>query len=231
MLLPKMSKIMLSVRDVYDALLAYYGKQEWWPGGSYEIIAGAVLVQNTNWRNVEKALENFGARLSPEYVMSLPDAGLREIIRPSGFYTAKAECLKRVTEWYEKYDCSPEKTRRNTREKVRAELTAIKGIGFETADAIMLYALRFPVFVVDAYTKRLLSRLGVAVKQDYSLLQNYFESGLDADAELYADYHSLILTHAKRHCLKSPFCGGCPLAGPCDRSAEPRRQDERDQVR
>lgn len=210
-----MSKITPSVRDVYAALLAYYGKQEWWPGGPYEIIVGAVLVQNTNWRNVEKALANFNGLLSPGYILSLPDADLREIIRPSGFYTAKAECLKRVTEWYEKYDCSPAETRRNPREKVRAELTAIKGVGCETADAIMLYALRFPVFVVDAYTKRLLSRLGITVKQDYSSIQNYFENGLDADTGLYAGYHSLILAHSKRHCLKSPSCGGCPLAKSC----------------
>lgn len=205
----------LSARRVYDCLLRYYGQQPWWPGGAYEIMAGAVLVQNTAWLNVEKALANFGGRLSPEYVRDLPAEELRELIRPSGFYKAKAECLKSVTEWYARYGYSPAAARGQPREIIRAELTAVRGIGDETADAIMLYALRFPVFVVDAYTKRLLSRLGIDAGRGYAAVQSYFEGALPEDTELYACYHSLILTHCKRHCLKKPSCGGCPLAGQC----------------
>lgn len=206
---------MPSARQIYDNMLAFYGEQPWWPGGDYEIMAGAVLVQNTNWRNVEKVLADFGGRLSPEYVLGLPAEELRRLIRPSGFYTAKSECLKRITEWYGRYGYSAAAARSRPRETIRAELTALKGIGDETADAIMLYALRFPVFVVDAYTKRLLSRLGIAAGRGYAALQSYFESALPADTELYGSYHSLILTHSKRHCLKKPLCGGCPLAGLC----------------
>lgn len=219
---------MLSARGIYDSLLAHYGKQEWWPGDAYEIIVGAVLVQNTAWRNVEKALAGFGGRLSPDYVSSLPEDSLRSLIRPCGFYTAKAECVKKVTEWYGQYGFSAAAARSKPPETIRGELTAVKGIGNETADAIMLYALRFPVFVVDAYTRRLLSRLGIAVARSYAAVQGYFEGSLPADTELYGSYHSLILTHSKRHCLKKPSCGGCPLAKYCERCAPGAQREDMD---
>lgn len=200
---------------IYDKLRACYGQPGWWPGTTYEIMTGAVLVQNTAWANVVKALANFDGRLSPEYVEAIPTSELREIIRPSGFYKAKSECLKAVTRWYKKYDCLAAVVRQSPPLQIRGELTDIKGIGYETADAIMLYAFSFAVFVVDAYTKRLLERLPLPIKPTYAAMQAGFESELPRSAELYAAYHSLILTHAKSHCRKKPLCEGCPLYDEC----------------
>ncbi|MGX8709430.1 MAG: endonuclease III domain-containing protein [bacterium] len=200
---------------IYNKLLEHYGDLGWWPGNSYEIMVGAVLVQNTAWGNVERSLANFGDRLTPEYIEALPLDELIRHIYPSGFYTAKAVCLKNITAWYKQYGYSVETAQQQPQDKIRKELLAIKGIGQETADAVLLYVFYFPSFVIDAYIKRLAERLSVPVKLEYKPLQTYFTEGIEKDAVLFGKYHILILEHGKRHCKKKPKCGGCPFVNEC----------------
>jgi len=201
---------------VYEALRAVYGDAKWWPASApYEVIAGAVLTQNTAWSNVEKALNNFAGRLSPEFVEKIPAGELADIIRPAGFYNQKAASLKAVTAWFGKYGYSAENAAKQPLSALRPELLAVKGVGPETADSILLYALGLPSFVVDAYTRRLLTRLGFEARLDYKSVKALFESGLERDVYLYNNFHALIVINAKLHCRARPLCGGCPLSGAC----------------
>ena len=200
---------------VYDKMRAHYGKPQWWPGHPYEIMVGAVLVQNTAWGNVEQSLSNFGERLTPGFVERIPDEELVRLIYSSGFYTAKAACLKALTAWYKQYGYSVEAVRAQPQDRIRRELLSVRGIGQETADAMMLYAFRFPTFVIDAYIRRLAERLALPVTTDYRTLQAYFSSGLTVDVDLFGNYHSLILEHGKKHCRKKPQCTGCPFEQDC----------------
>jgi endonuclease-3 related protein len=206
---------MIKALEIYKKLRDSFGEPGWWPGEPYEIMVGAVLVQNTAWGNVEKALANFKGRLSPEYVEALPLEKLRELIRPSGFYKAKSLCLKEVTMWYKSYDYSAARVHAFSLEKLRSELLAVKGVGEETADAILLYSFRFPTFVVDAYTRRLLSRLDANIELSNAAIKNFFTGPLGSDAGSFADCHALIVAHAKQYCRKTPFCCGCPLSDIC----------------
>lgn len=219
LLLPEVPTIggiyMNRVNEIYGKLLTYHGKPAWWSDDPFEVMIGAVLVQNTVWSSVERVLQNFEGNLSPEYVESLTFDDLCTLIRPCGFYTAKASCLKRLTEWYKGYEYSVAKVQSNPLKQIRKELLAIKGIGEETADVILLYSFFFSVFVVDAYLKRLIERLQLPVKPTTSAIKTYFEAGLEADAMLYGDYHALILLNGKKHCRKKPLCEGCPLTGDC----------------
>ena len=204
------------LHNIYNKLLSRYGDLHWWPASSpYEVIVGAVLTQNTAWSNVEKAIDNFGDSLSPEFIASLDMDALAELIRPSGFFNQKAASLKEITRWFEKYGYSVEKVKRHPLEKIRKELLAVKGVGKETADSILLYAFDYPTFVVDAYTKRLFERLSVDVKLDYDSIKSYFESCLEPNVKLYNNLHAMIVINAKEHCRKKPFCSGCPLAEGC----------------
>ena len=200
---------------IYETLLGHYGDLGWWPGAPYEIMVGAVLVQNTAWANVDKALANFGSSLSPAYVESLPMDALIEKIRPSGFYVAKAACLKTVTAWFKQYGYSVQTVQKQPLASLRTELLAIKGIGHETADAILLYTFHFPTFVIDTYIRRFTGRLGLPVAADYHTLQVYYETGYHGDAETLGKYHILILEHGKKHCRKKPLCPGCPFTTSC----------------
>ena len=206
---------MIKALEIYKRLRGSFGAPDWWPGEPYEIMAGAVLVQNTAWSNVEKTIANFKGRLSPEYVEALPLEKLRNLIRPSGFYNAKSICLKELTRWYKNYDYSVAEVRQTAQEKLRLELLAIKGVGEETADAILLYSFRFPAFVVDAYTKRLLIRLDVHAELSNAAIKIFFAGPLGGDVGSLADCHALIVAHAKKYCRKTPLCAGCPLADAC----------------
>ncbi|MGI6316859.1 MAG: endonuclease III domain-containing protein [Christensenellales bacterium] len=203
---------------IYKTLLARYGESRWWPAEtSYEVMIGAVLTQNTAWSNVEKAIAGFGDNLSPETVANARLDELAEIIRPSGSFNRKAAYLKAVTAWYAGYGYDAAAVQREPLSKVRAELLAVKGVGQETADSILLYAFGFPVFVVDAYTLRLCGRYPIAAGNHYAAVKAYFENYLPRCAEVYNTFHALIVIHAKEHCRKKPLCGGCPLAGSCGR--------------
>lgn len=206
-----------NIHEIYETFLAHYGDPKWWPAKTpYEVIVGAVLTQNTNWGNVEKAIANFGDNLSPEFVAETECETLAEIIKPAGFFNQKTRYLKAVTEWFEKYNYSVEKIRENKLHNLRRELLSINGIGKETADDILLYAFGFTTFVVDAYTIRLLLRLPAEL-DDYSYdgAKKYFENNLPSDAQIYNNFHALIVINAKNHCKKSPLCAGCPLEFKC----------------
>lgn len=206
--------------DVYDRLFERFGPQCWWPGdGPFETIVGAILTQAAAWTNVEKALANLKSAgvLSPEGVASTPEGELASLLRPSGYYNVKARKLKAFVELLERQfggdldgmlDCPVE--------VLRERLLGTYGIGPETADSILLYAAGRPVFVIDAYTRRVFSRLRVEPKRDnYDGWQKMFEGSLPAESRLFNEYHALIVRLGKEHCRKEPECGGCPLLGVC----------------
>jgi endonuclease-3 related protein len=210
---------MLSLVQLYQLLLDFYGYQGWWPvdEGYHasrgtdprdEIIIGAVLTQNTSWRNVEKALENLKkyGELSLEFIRQVSTKELEELIRPSGFYRLKAQRLKHIAEFFNPTDVV---------EKVsREELLKVKGIGKETADAILLYAGGRLSFVIDAYTKRLFKRL-YGLGGSYEDLKAYVEENILKDLTIYKEFHALIDEHAKTYCKSTPWCGGCFLKNFC----------------
>ncbi|MCL1832808.1 MAG: endonuclease III domain-containing protein [Oscillospiraceae bacterium] len=210
---------------IYETLLVRYGQLNWWPTirrdppaeTPYEVIVGAVLTQNTAWRNVEKALANFGAKLSPQAVSDMELAELSEIIRPAGFFNQKSVYLKSVTAWFAQYGFDVQKVREKSLEDVRAELLSVKGVGKETADSILLYAFGFPSFVVDAYTMRFCGRYPIDAGTGYDAVKKYFEAHIPASSAVYNNYHALIVINAKEHCRKKPLCSGCPLADTCGR--------------
>ena len=204
--------------SIYETLLAHYGELHWWPAETpYEVMAGAVLTQNTAWSNVEKAIANFGGGLSPEAVLNADFAELTETIRPAGFFNQKAAYLKAVTEWFGKYGFDVPTVQREPLDKVRAELLSTKGVGPETADSILLYAFGFPTFVVDAYTVRFCDRYPIEAGKGYAAVKAHFERSIPWSSDLYNNFHALIVVNAKEHCRKKPDCSGCPLAGTCGR--------------
>ena len=206
------------LNDMYSRLLDHYGDPRWWPAGSvYEVMTGAVLTQNTAWTNVEKAIAHFGDGLSPHVVASIDEESLRDIIRPAGSFNRKARCLKALTDWYALYGYDGEQVRRQPMAMLRGELLALKGIGPETADSILLYAFGFPSFVVDSYTMRLCGRYPLDAGRDYHGVKSFFEKHIARDALLYNRFHALIVINAKAHCRKKPLCAGCPLYDTCER--------------
>lgn len=201
---------------VFDRLLTAYGPRNWWPAGTpYEMMVGAILTQNTAWTNVEKALRNFGDRLSPRFVAAASHEELTRIIKPCGYFNQKARCLKDLTRWFETYDYDITQVIGLNGESLRRELLIVKGVGPETADSILLYALDHPFFVIDAYTRRLLWRIGWDATAPYEQLRLEIEALLPRDTYLYGEFHALIVEHAKRHCRKLPACRDCPLEDRC----------------
>jgi len=208
-----------TILAIYETLLAHYGNLNWWPAKTpYEVIVGAVLTQNTAWSNVEKAIKNFNNNLSPQAVLDMKISDLTEIIRPAGFFNQKATYLKAITEWFAVYNFDIPTIQREPLKKLRPELLSVKGIGKETADSILLYSFGYPTFVVDAYTIRLCERYSVEVGKGYDSVQAYFENNLPRSAEMYNNYHALIVINGKEHCRKkNPLCGSCPLGERCER--------------
>ena len=203
--------------SIYSKLLRYYGHQNWWPvrhsfkPGELEICIGAILTQNTNWRNVEAALENLAKakKLSAQDIASSSLPALEKLIKPSGFFRQKARRLKAFCRYVANYDGN------FYRDITREQLLVINGIGKETADSILLYACSKPFFVVDAYTKRVFSRLGFIDEEGYEEIRSLFEDSLPRNAGLYKEFHALIVEHAKRTCKKEPLCAQCPLQKEC----------------
>ena len=203
---------------VFHALLGAYGPQGWWPGETpFEIMVGAVLTQNTSWNNVEKGLAALTARipLTPEAILGLPQERLTSCIRPVGYFNVKAQRLRAFCIGYrdagELEGLSPLETG-----ELRRRLLAIHGVGPETADDMLLYAFARPVFVVDAYTRRIFSRLGELVGTDaYEGIRQSFETALGPDASLYNEYHALIVRHGKNVCRTKPRCIECCLRSLC----------------
>ena len=202
---------------IYELLLDRFGPQHWWPGETpLEIMVGAVLTQNTNWGNVERAIANLEAAgaLSLEALAAMDPAVLAELIRPSGYYNIKAARLQNLVRHIRENHGSLEAFFNLDTHTLRQELLACKGIGPETCDSILLYAAGRPVFVVDAYTHRLLTRHNLVWEEDgYYEMQELFEGNLEADPQLFNEYHALIVRVGKEFCRKKrPRCRECPLA-------------------
>jgi endonuclease-3 related protein len=211
---------MPNLSQIYQLLFDYYGPQHWWPATTpFEMAVGAILTQNTNWGNVEKAMTNLveANMLDCDRIFMLALTELEQLIRPSGFFRQKAERLKLFCAHLRAHH-------RGTIEALvaqplavaRKELLSLKGIGPETADAILLYAGNQASFVVDSYTGRLFQRLGILTgRENYTQIRALFMQELAADAAYYNEYHALIVAHSKAFCRKIPLCTGCPCAVIC----------------
>lgn len=216
--IPTMHKQLI---DVYDRLCAHFGAQHWWPGDSdFEIIVGAILAQNTSWSNVEKAIANlkYARLLTPTALKRVPVARLARLIRPSGYFNLKAKKLKAFVHFlFDQHHGKVLHLFKLDTHTLRTELLAVYGIGPETADAIILYAARQPIFVVDAYTRRIFARLGFS-RDDaaYAELQSMFMTHLPHNTRLFNEYHALIVALGKNICVKrAPRCPQCPLIEIC----------------
>lgn len=204
------------LNEIYQLLFDRFGPQHWWPGQTqFEIITGAILTQNTNWANVEKAITNLKSAdcLTPERLYHLEVSQLAELIRPAGYYNIKTKRLKNFVNWmFDNYDGKPANLETVDTGQLRAELLAIKGIGYETADSILLYAFERPVFVVDAYTARIAYRHQlIEPDANYEQLRELFQSNLPEDVRLFNEYHALLVRTGKEFCKPKAKCSGCPL--------------------
>ncbi|MDE3088898.1 MAG: endonuclease III domain-containing protein [Chloroflexota bacterium] len=210
--------------DIYARLHAHFGAQHWWPGdGAFEVIVGAILTQNTAWTNVEKAIANLkrARLLVPARLRRAPTARLARLIRPSGYFNLKAKKLKAFTRYlFAAHRGSLARLFRLDTATLRAELLAVYGIGPETADSIILYAARQPIFVIDAYTLRIFARLGLARDDaSYDELQRLFMEYLPREERLFNEYHALLVALGKNLCRKrAPRCAECPLQTVCPTS-------------
>lgn len=202
--------------DIYHALFASFGPQHWWPGDTpFEVMVGAILTQNTSWDNVEKAISNLKNAdcLDPGIINRMRKDWLSSLIRPAGYFNVKATRLKSFIAFFmNHYNGRVKEMMRADADALRNELLAVNGIGHETADSILLYALGKPIFVIDAYTKRVLSRHGILpFERSYDEFQSLFHSNLPANRKLFNEYHALFVRVGKEFCKPKPRCSGCPL--------------------
>lgn len=208
---------------VYTTLFQAFGPQHWWPGDTpFEIMVGAILTQNTNWRNARRAIERIKeAGLMDPGKLLARHRRLPVLIRPAGFYRAKSKCVRAFLRYYVgTYGGRSEAFCGRTTATLRRELLALPGIGPETADSMLLYALGRRVFVIDAYTRRIFGRHGLAEPDlPYDTLQRMLERGLPANVKLYNEYHALLVRTGKEFCRKNdPQCDPCPLRPMLDRA-------------
>jgi endonuclease-3 related protein len=205
-----------TLMHIYNDLYSFYGPQHWWPGDSpFEIAVGAILTQNTNWSNVEKAIANLKAArlLNAHALHQAPIAQLASLIRPSGYFNVKAKRLKAFLAFLSKdFRGSMKVMKKGDTASLRQSLLKVHGIGPETADSILLYALEKPVFVIDAYTKRVMSRHGIMDHgESYDSYQQLFHRSLAEDIGLFNEYHALLVMTGKDFCKPKPLCATCPL--------------------
>lgn len=206
----------VALQEIYDRLLAAFGPQAWWPAESpFEVMVGAILTQNTSWRNVERAIEQLRTHdcLSPQGIHSLAVDELAELIRSAGYFRVKARRLKNLVSYlFEHHAGSLESFFSVSLPRLRQELLQINGIGPETADSILLYAGHLPSFVVDNYTARVLKRHGWAdPAAGYHELQSLFHAELPAEPQLFNEFHALVVQLGKEFCRPRARCEGCPL--------------------
>jgi endonuclease-3 related protein len=228
---------MRNIVNIYKTLYSAYGSQGWWPltpkGGGrtkhhsglpkndthrFEIMMGAILTQNTAWTNVESALEqlHIAKLVSVDRMKKARQAKVAGLIRSAGYFNQKAERLIILAKFLDSHEVGVLK--RKDAAQLRALFLDVKGIGPETADSIVLYAFEKPSFVIDAYTKRIFSRIGLCdADAGYDVLQKMFMDNLAEDVDVYNEYHALIVEHAKRHCRTRPQCEGCPISKNCRR--------------
>jgi endonuclease-3 related protein len=204
-----------ALMTIYRVLEADHGRLGWWPGRTrLEIIIGAILTQNTTWKNVEKAIASLRCNrmLSLASLTRCSEAQLAQAIRPSGYFRQKARKIKEFLRYLDRHHAGRlDRMARVPPGILREELLGIWGIGPETADSILLYAFDHPVFVVDTYTKRLLRRHGHHPGGEYEEMRSFLESNLERSSSLYNDFHAQIVWVGKRYCKSVPDCGRCPL--------------------
>ncbi len=206
---------------IYKTLRARFGFRNWWPGDTpFEILVGAVLTQQTTWKNVEKAISNLAEEniLSLDGIESIGIKRLERLIRPSGYYRQKAARLKDICKKIKNEYGSLDNLFAMDKDKIRKILLSYKGIGKETADSIVLYAANKPIFVIDAYTRRAMHRINPKIRADisYDDLQQYFEQRIKREANIYNDFHAQFVELGKRYCKASkPLCWDCPLNRIC----------------
>ena len=212
-----MSATSVRLLEIYDLLDTHFGPLHWWPAESaFEVMIGAVLTQNTNWKNVEKSIESLkqAGLLSFSSLLSLPEQELAGYIRSSGYYNLKAKRLQNLLQMIDReYHGDLEAFFRDETRRARLLLLEVKGIGPETADSILLYGGGHPTFVVDAYTHRILSRHSLIPEEcDYHYIHDLFMDNLEHDAPMFNQYHALLVRTAKNYCKKTnPLCDQCPL--------------------
>jgi endonuclease-3 related protein len=207
---------MNKIEMIYKTLFKAFGPQHWWPGDTpFEIAVGAILTQNTNWGNVEKAIGNLKAArvLSAKKVHEMPANRLAALIRPAGYFNVKAKRLKAFIDFLRKnYRGSMKRMAKDEMHTLREKLLSVSGIGPETADSILLYALEKSIFVIDAYTKRVLSRHGIMDHyESYEVFQGLFHEALKRNLALFNEYHALFVKVGKVYCKTNPLCDICPL--------------------
>lgn len=206
---------MMNAEELYRALFEAYGQPRWWSDDPYTVMVQSVLVQNTAWSSVEKVTAAMGGALTPETIRETEQAALEARLRPCGFAKRKTATIFALTEWFGRYHFSAEAIRSAEQAALRRELLAIKGVGAETADVILVFACHKPSFVIDAYTRRWLNRLGFPFSDDQEI-RMFFERGLARDYRIYGWYHWLILLHGIAHCKKIPVCAGCVFKSICN---------------
>ncbi|MFC2162338.1 endonuclease III domain-containing protein [Candidatus Altiarchaeota archaeon] len=205
---------------IYDLLLTELGPQRWWPAETeFEVIVGAILTQSTSWKNVEKAIKNLKDEglLKPAKLEKVGEDRLSQLIKPSLYHNMKARKIKAFLGFFRRgYGMDISRMKAEDIRTLRPRLLGVWGIGPETADSILLYALGKPSFVVDAYTVRIFRRIGLLGEGlDYDGLRSFMEDNLEADAGIYNEYHALIVALGKDYCRKKPRCGECPLSRLC----------------
>ncbi len=227
----------MHIKSIYSHLYSYFGPQHWWPvtldreiipkyhkniklnkKQKLEICFGAILTQNTSWKNVEKAIIqlNKGQLIDIKKILKIENKKLAEIIKSSGYYNQKAKKLKNFCHFLlNNHNGSIEKLFKNSIEKLRNELLSINGIGPETADSIILYAAKKPIFVIDAYTKRIINRIGYK-ESAYEKLQKLFMENLESDEKIFNECHALLVELGKNYCKKNPLCEKCPINKMCN---------------
>jgi endonuclease-3 related protein len=221
---------------LYNDLMKKYGNLNWWPMDKdyheknksdprFEVILGAILTQNTAWSNVEKAIDNLkkSEKLDINSINNIENEKLKNLIRPSGFFNQKATRLKYISKILKnKYNSNLDNFFKKDKDEIREELLEMNGIGPETADSIVLYAANKPIFVVDAYTKRLCKRFPLKTKITYDEIQKYFQKNLEENfdkkelTKIYKNLHAMIVILAKEYCKKRPICENCPLKKDCN---------------
>ncbi len=205
-----------TMKHLYNLLFERFGHRNWWPANSpFEVCAGAILTQNTSWKNVEKAINNLkeAHRLDPFQLYETPLDELATIIKPAGYFNVKSKRLKNfINHLVEFHAGSLDKMFEASVKDLRAELLSINGVGRETADSMILYAANKPIFVVDVYTRRALERHGMIVeKADYDEIRELFERNLEPDVALFNDFHAQFVAVGSNYCGRKPKCSGCPL--------------------
>jgi endonuclease III related protein len=211
------------VVDLYNALFDAFGPQRWWPADTpFEVMVGAILTQNTGWTNVERAIDGLKAAslLQPDALALASPALLEQAIRPAGYYRQKAARLRLLADWFQaEWAGDVAALAAELTLKLRQMLLELNGVGPETADSILLYAVGKPVFVIDAYTIRIVGRVGLSARADYAALQQLFQRNLPVDIDLYREYHALLVALGKDYCrprIERSRCSACPVGSRCE---------------